>query len=40
MLPVSIVSKMAESRGYPDLDPEHGWEQWQQARLELIDENS
>ncbi|MEW8627559.1 MAG: hypothetical protein AB2551_17560 [Candidatus Thiodiazotropha sp.] len=40
MMPVSIVSNMAESRGYPDLDPEHVWEQWQQARLELIDENS
>jgi hypothetical protein len=41
MMPISVVSKMAESRGYPDLDPEYVWEQWQQARLELIDnENS
>jgi hypothetical protein len=40
MMPASVVSKMAESRGYPDLDPEYVWEQWQQARLELIDNES
>ena len=41
MMPISVASEMAESRGYDDLNPEYVWEQWQQARLELIeDENS
>ncbi|MBI1676320.1 hypothetical protein [Shewanella sp. DW31] len=41
MMPVSVISKMEESRGYLDLDPEYAWEQWQQARLEIIgSENS
>lgn len=41
MMPVSAISKMAESRGYEDLDPEYVWEQWQKARRELINgENS
>ena len=39
MLPISEKEKMEESRGYPDLNPEYVWEQWQEARVELI-ENS
>jgi hypothetical protein len=35
MLPISVKMQMVESRGYPDLDPEYVWEQWQTARLEL-----
>jgi hypothetical protein len=35
MLPISAREKMEESRGYPDLNPEYVWEQWQQARIEL-----
>ena len=39
MLPISAKDKMEESRGYPDLSPEYVWEQWQEARIDLI-ENS
>lgn len=35
MLPMSANIKMAESRGYSDLNPSHAWEQWQKARTEL-----
>ncbi|MFM5017904.1 hypothetical protein [Aeromonas veronii] len=35
MLPASVKMQMEESRGYPDLNPEHAWEQWQTARLEF-----
>lgn len=34
-VPESVARKMAESRGYEDIDPEHCWEQWQQARVDL-----
>ena len=37
MLPLSAQEKMEQSRGYADLDPEYVWEQWQQARVELIE---
>lgn len=37
MLPISAKEKMEESRGYPDLNPEYVWEQWQEARIELIE---
>lgn len=37
MMPVSVIDKMEESRGYPDVDPENVWEHWQQARIDLID---
>jgi SH3-like domain-containing protein len=40
MMPISVVSEMEKSRGYSDLDPEYAWEQWQQARLELIDDEN
>ncbi len=32
MLRRSAADAMAESRGYPDLDPEDCWEQWQVVR--------
>lgn len=35
MLPLSAKQKMEESRGYPDIDPEYAWEQWQEARVQL-----
>ncbi|MCQ4314415.1 hypothetical protein NAV33_21360 [Pseudomonas stutzeri] len=35
MLPASVKMQMEESRGYPDLNPEYAWEQWQTARLEF-----
>ncbi|MBP2184261.1 hypothetical protein [Amycolatopsis magusensis] len=36
-LPRSLAGAMAEQRGYPDLDPEQCWEQWQTVRTELAD---
>ena len=35
VLPISVKIQMEESRGYPDLDPEYVWEQWQTARIQL-----
>lgn len=35
MLPVSMKSKMDESRGYSDIDPENCWLEWQLCRDEL-----
>jgi hypothetical protein len=32
LLPVSQVKKMDASRGYPDLDPEDCWRQYQELR--------
>jgi hypothetical protein len=37
MMPVSVITKMEDSRGYPDVDPEFVWEHWQEARIELVD---
>jgi hypothetical protein len=35
MMRKSHASKMADSRGYDDLDPDFVWEQWQEVRLTL-----
>lgn len=35
MLPLSDARKMAEARGYDDIDPRAAWEQWQIAREQL-----
>lgn len=35
MMPRDVADKMKESRGYEDIDPENIWEEWQQVRLEL-----
>ena len=32
---VEMKLQLEEKRGYPDLNPEFAWEQWQVARLEL-----
>ncbi|HYD00886.1 MAG TPA: hypothetical protein VEB22_06630 [Phycisphaerales bacterium] len=37
MGPVWMIAKMAESRGYEDIDPERAWEEWQEARRSLVD---
>ncbi len=37
MSPISLVAKMAESRGYEDIDPERAWEEWQEARPSLAE---
>ncbi len=38
MVPASVDRSMAAERGYPDLDPEHVWDDWQQARPDLMDD--
>lgn len=37
-VPVDVAREVDESRGYVDIDPENCWEEWQQARQELIDD--
>ena len=34
-LPLSEARKMAEARGYDDINPEVAWDQWQVAREQL-----
>lgn len=34
---VHEIKALEESRGYSDIDPEHAWEQWQKARIQLND---
>jgi hypothetical protein len=36
MVPESSVIALIERRGYQDIDPEHCWELWQEARKYLI----
>ena len=35
-VPIDVVPKIEEERGYKDIDPERVWEEWQEARKELI----
>jgi hypothetical protein len=35
-VPIDVVPKIEEARGYKDIDPERCWEEWQEARKELI----
>jgi hypothetical protein len=37
MMPSAQAKKQEETRGYPDVDPENCWEDWQQMRLELAE---
>ncbi len=34
------VRKVEERRGYKDIDPENCWEEWQEARKDLIHDES
>ncbi len=34
-LPEKEALAVAEQRGYQDIDPDHCWEQWQEARVDL-----
>lgn len=34
-LPVEVAVKIDASRGYKDIDPEHCWQEWQDARKSL-----
>jgi hypothetical protein len=35
MMPISARDKMAEKRGYPDIDLENAWTEWQAIRPSL-----
>jgi hypothetical protein len=39
-LPPDVAAGVARDRGYDDVDPERCWEQWQEARRELLDESA
>jgi len=40
-VPIDVAQKIDEERGYKDIDPERAWEQWQEARKNLVsDENT
>jgi hypothetical protein len=34
-----VAAEMDHRRGYPDLDAEYAWHQWQEARLEFTKED-
>ena len=36
MMPLSVRDRIAERRGYADIDPEHAWAEWQAIRPSLI----
>jgi hypothetical protein len=36
-VPIDVVPKIEESRGYKDIDPERCWVEWLEARKGLID---
>lgn len=36
MTPHDVVTKIAEARGYDDIDPERVWEEWSAIRTSLI----
>lgn len=38
-LPENQALAVVEQRGYQDIDPDHCWEQWQKARVDLTDKN-
>ena len=35
-VPIDVVEKIDAQRGYKDIDPARCWEQWQEARKNLI----
>ena len=36
-LPEDVAAKVAVERGYRDIDADHCWEEWQRARIGLIE---
>jgi hypothetical protein len=40
MLPRSEAMKVFEERGYDDIDPESAWEEWQEVRTTLSEDES
>ena len=39
MLPLDRSKEIEESRGYKDIDPGHCWQEWQDVRIQLGDED-
>jgi hypothetical protein len=39
-VPIDVAQKIDAQRGYKDIDPERCWEQWQEARKHLIDDEN
>jgi len=37
-VPIDVVPKIEEERGYKDIDPERCWEEWQEARKQFVQE--
>ena len=37
-VPVDVAEKIDAERGYKDIDPERCWEEWQEARKNLVRE--
>ncbi|WP_281558313.1 hypothetical protein [Thalassomonas sp. RHCl1] len=35
-MPFDVAEKVAQERGYADIDPENCWAEWQSVRLELV----
>lgn len=35
-VPIDVVAKIEEERGYKDIDPQRCWEEWQEARKQFI----
>jgi hypothetical protein len=35
MTPPDVVARIAQARGYDDIDPEHAWEEWTAIRPSL-----
>ena len=38
-MPRSVAEKMAQQRGYDDINPEHCWEEWQAVRDSLLEDD-
>ena len=38
-LPEDDAAKITAERGYRDIDADHCWEEWQRARIDLIESN-
>ena len=34
-MPLDVAEKVAEERGYSDIDPENVWQEWSQVKAEL-----
>lgn len=35
-MPITVIPKLEEERGYADIDPELAWEEWQSVRVQFF----